>query len=76
MRRRKVGEAPSPTDVLPLTVDSNPTDHSGNRALARLGLLEDAVPLFADSRRLAGHFSTDTSFNRSRTCAAGSGQSL
>ena len=46
------GEVPAAEEVIPLTVDSNPTDRSGDRALARLGLLEDAVPLFADSERL------------------------
>ena len=31
-----------------LTVDHDPRDRSGDRALARLGLLEDALPLFGD----------------------------
>jgi len=31
------------------TVDHDPRDRSGDRALARLGLLEDALPLFADA---------------------------
>ena len=30
------------------TLDRDPRDRSGDRALARLGLLDDAVPLFAD----------------------------
>ena len=30
------------------TLDHDPRDRSGDRALARLGLLDDAVPLFAD----------------------------
>jgi hypothetical protein len=31
------------------SVDRDPHDRSGDRALARLGLLDDAVPLFADA---------------------------
>jgi transposase len=31
------------------TIDSDPHDRSGDRALARMGLLEDAQPLFADA---------------------------
>jgi transposase len=44
-------EAPSDGSPLPgsLTVDRDPKDRSGDRALARLGLLEDALPLFADA---------------------------
>lgn len=34
------------------TLDHDPRDRSGDRALARLGLLEDAVPLFADHESL------------------------
>ena len=34
------------------TIDRNPNDRSGDRALARLGLLEDAVPLFAEAEAL------------------------
>lgn len=34
------------------TLDHDPRDRSGDRALARLGLLEDAVPLFADQESL------------------------
>ena len=34
------------------TLDRDPWDRSGDRALARLGLLEDAVPLFADADEL------------------------
>lgn len=35
-----------------LTIDHDPTDRSGDRLLARQGLLEDAVPLFADAEQL------------------------
>jgi transposase len=34
------------------TVDCDPADRSGDRALARLGFLQDAVPLFADHQEL------------------------
>jgi transposase len=34
------------------TLDHNPRDRSGDRFLARVGLLEDAVPLFADQESL------------------------
>ena len=34
------------------TLDRDPHDRSGDRALARLGLLEDAAPLFADAECL------------------------
>ena len=34
------------------TLDCDPRDRSGDRALARLGLLEDAVPLFADAENV------------------------
>jgi len=34
------------------TLDGDPRDRSGDRALARLGLLDDAVPLFADQESL------------------------
>lgn len=44
-------EPPSGGSPLPgsPTVDHDPRDRSGDRALARLGLLEDALPLFADA---------------------------
>lgn len=35
-----------------LTIDYDPADRSGDRLLAREGLLEDAVPLFADAEHL------------------------
>jgi transposase len=35
-----------------LTIDRDPSDRSGDRFLARQGLLEDAVPLFADAEQL------------------------
>lgn len=34
------------------TIDRDPTDRSGDRALARLGLLQDAVPFFDDHEEL------------------------
>jgi transposase len=40
------GDVPEPSSF---TLDHDPCDRSGDRALARLGLLEDAVPLFADA---------------------------
>ena len=46
---------PLPADdapACPLTIDNDPTDRSGDRALARLGLIEDAAPLFGDHQEL------------------------
>ena len=40
------GQTPGPT------IDQDPLNRSGDRALARLGFLEDAVPLFADADEL------------------------
>ncbi|HID20983.1 MAG TPA: hypothetical protein EYP14_01090 [Planctomycetaceae bacterium] len=34
------------------TIDRDPLDRSGDRAMARAGLLDDAVPLFADAQDL------------------------
>lgn len=34
------------------TIDSDPHDRSGDRALARMGVLEDAQPLFADAEAI------------------------
>ena len=34
------------------TIDHDPTDRSGDRAMARAGLLEDALPLFVEADRL------------------------
>jgi transposase len=34
------------------TIDHDPADRNGDRALARLGLLEDAMPMFADAEQL------------------------
>jgi transposase len=42
------GQAPARV----LTIDSDPADRSGDRALARLGFLEDAAPLFGDHPEL------------------------
>jgi len=43
----------APSEGSPLlgapTIDHDPRHRSGDRALARLGLLEDALPLFADA---------------------------
>lgn len=44
--------SPSSSPGPSLTIDRNPSDRSGDRVLARLGLLEDAVPLFADAEQL------------------------
>ena len=52
--------APRPTTPLAagnvqghvLTIDRDPTDRSGDRALARLGVLQDAAPLFGDHQEL------------------------
>jgi len=38
-----------PTTTSSFTLDHDPHDRSGDRTLARLGLLDDAVPLFADA---------------------------
>jgi hypothetical protein len=35
-----------------VTIDRDPTDRSGDRALARLGFIDDALPLFADMEQL------------------------
>lgn len=46
---------PLPADSAPasvFTIDCDPADRSGDRALARLGLLEDAAPLFGDHQEL------------------------
>jgi transposase len=46
-------DAPAePPAVSSFTLDHDPRDRSGDRALARLGLLEDATPLFADHESL------------------------
>jgi prepilin-type processing-associated H-X9-DG protein len=41
-----------PRVVSSFTLDHDPRDRSGDRALARVGLLEDAAPLFADHESL------------------------
>ena len=38
----------------PFSLDRDPADRSGDRLLARLGLLEDAAPLFGTSSRVPG----------------------
>jgi len=43
--------AASIAPVVP-TLDRDPTDRSGDRLLARLGFLEDAVPLFGSSKNV------------------------
>lgn len=40
----------APTSLL--TIDRDPTDRSGDRCLARLGLLDDAAPLFGNQEEL------------------------
>jgi transposase len=40
---------PAPVDEPPRTLDTDPTDRRGDRLLARLGLLDDAAPLFGSS---------------------------
>jgi transposase len=44
--------AASKTPATAFTLDCDPTDRSADRALARLGLLQDAVPLFGDHEEL------------------------
>jgi len=39
---------------VPVTLDTDPRDRSVDRLMARLGLLEDAVPLFGSQRNVAG----------------------
>lgn len=43
---------PSNTPVRPMTMDRDPNDRCGDRCLARLGLLDDAAPLFGDHQEL------------------------
>ena len=43
----KVEPSPAVVEPLPTTLDTDPTNRSVDRALAMLGLLEDAAPLFA-----------------------------
>jgi len=43
---------PTAPVLLGFTIDSNPLDRSGDRFLAQHGLLEDAVPLFANTTEL------------------------
>jgi len=44
-------EDPEP---VPMSVDGDASDRSGDRQMAHLGLLEDAAPIFRDGERLAG----------------------
>jgi transposase len=48
-RRQDAPASFEPSAPSSLTVDHDPHDRSGDRALARLGLLDDAVPLFAEA---------------------------
>lgn len=48
----EVGAVAEPTAVSSFTLDVDPRDRSADRAMARLGLLEDAVPLFANHESL------------------------
>ena len=41
-------------EPVPFTLDHDPADRSGDRLLARLGLLEDAAPLFGRATQVAG----------------------
>jgi transposase len=41
-----------PDDPLPVSFDADPTDRSGDRLLAYLGLLDDAAPLFRSGGRI------------------------
>ncbi|HMD99260.1 MAG TPA: helix-turn-helix domain-containing protein [Terriglobia bacterium] len=49
---QEVPDPPESPAVSSFTLDHDPRDRSGDRALARVGLLEDAVPLFADHESL------------------------
>lgn len=53
VRTPEVGKQGAPTELPPFTLDVNPLDRSGDRAAAALGLLEDAVPMFAPAESLA-----------------------
>jgi transposase len=44
--------APSSSPGPSCTIDRDPSDRSGDRAMARMGRLDDAVPLFADAEQL------------------------
>ena len=44
--------SPLPTVAVGPSIDGDPLNRSGDRAMARLGLLEDAVPLFAEAEML------------------------
>ena len=52
LRASAISSAPSSSPGPSLTIDRDPSDRSGDRALARIGLLEDAVPFFADAEQL------------------------
>jgi transposase len=50
-----INAAPTAANNVPapgFSIDRDPTDRSGDRALARLGLLQDAAPLFDDHEEL------------------------
>jgi hypothetical protein len=44
----------SESEQVPLSLDRDPADRSGDRVLAMLGLLEDAAPLFGTSTQVPG----------------------
>ncbi len=49
----RANQAPVVQQAAPgFTIDEDPTDRSGDRALARCGFLEDALPLFAEADHL------------------------
>ena len=52
LRESADSSAPSSLPSPSLTIDRNPSDRSGDRALARMGLLDDALPLFANAEQL------------------------
>jgi transposase len=49
---QEVATASQPPAASAWTLDHDPSDRSGDRTLARMGLLDDAVPLFADHEGL------------------------
>jgi transposase len=48
------GAAPDSTATVPWTTDIDPSDRSGDRLMAYLGLLEDAAPLFGSRAGVPG----------------------
>jgi len=50
----KLSASQGDPEPLPFSLDRDPADRSGDRLLARLGLLEDAAPLFGASAQVPG----------------------